>query len=59
MRLTLVPPVQADVSRRRVSFVSPIATALIGYRKGDTVRCNLPGGLRTYVIVEVWQEADL
>ncbi|RYY58209.1 MAG: hypothetical protein EOO12_17365 [Chitinophagaceae bacterium] len=39
--------------------LSPIATALIGYRKGDTVRCNLPGGPRSYVIVEVWQEGDL
>ena len=35
---------EADAAQGRISFVSPIARALIGREAGDTVRVNTPGG---------------
>ncbi|WP_165871589.1 GreA/GreB family elongation factor [Flaviaesturariibacter flavus] len=59
IRLTVVAPAKADASRRLISFVSPMAAALIGYRKGDIVSCRLPGGVRTFEIVDVQQDAGI
>jgi transcription elongation factor GreB len=42
-----------DVARRRISWRSPIGTACLGKREGDTVRVRTPSGVRTFTIVEV------
>jgi regulator of nucleoside diphosphate kinase len=44
--LTLVYPIEADSARGRISILAPIATALLGYRVGDTVEWTVPGGDR-------------
>jgi len=44
--LTLVLPSEADLSRGRVSVLAPLGTALVGYREGDTVEWDMPGGRR-------------
>ena len=44
--LTLVYPIEADSTRGRISILAPIATALLGYRVGDTVEWKVPGGVR-------------
>ena len=41
---TLVFPEQADVEQGRLSVVSPIGTAILGYAKGDTINWQTPGG---------------
>ena len=54
--LTLVGPVEADVSARRISVLAPLGTALLGYRKGDEVEWRMPGGVR-HLRIESVQEA--
>ena len=53
--LSLVSPREADVSAGRISVLAPLGTALIGYRQGDIVERDMPGGLRRLLIEEVLQ----
>lgn len=50
---TLVFPEQADVAQGRLSVVSPIGTAILGYAKGDTLVWQTPGGPRRIRIVDI------
>lgn len=43
---------EADPGNGRISVLSPLARTLIGRRVGDTVTAQLPGGRRTFDIVE-------
>jgi regulator of nucleoside diphosphate kinase len=52
---TLVAPAQADVSSGYVSVVAPLGTALLGYREGDEVEWQMPGGVRRLWIERVMQ----
>lgn len=49
----IVGDVEADVKSGRISISSPIARALIGKAKGDTVEVAAPGGSRSYEILDV------
>jgi len=49
----IVGDVEADVKQGRISISSPIARALIGKSKGDTVEVAAPGGARSYEIIDV------
>jgi transcription elongation factor GreA len=49
----IVGEMEADVKGGRISITSPIARALIGKSKGDTVEVTAPGGARSYEIVNV------
>jgi len=53
MELTLVTPEKADIKQRRISILSPIAAALIGFRKGMKVAWKVPAGLKTFRILDV------
>ena len=53
IQLTIVPPSKADIKEKRISFMSPIGTALIGYRKGQTVSWRVPAGSKTFTILDV------
>ena len=44
---------EADVSKGKISVTSPIARALIGKNKGDTVEVEAPGGVRSYKVRKV------
>ncbi len=44
---------EADIKAGKISFVSPIARALIGKFIGDSVDVHTPGGIKTYEIVDV------
>ena len=50
---------EADVSKGLISFVSPIAKALIGKKKGDRVEVKLPRGVETIEIQGVFESYDL
>ena len=50
---TLVFPEQADVAQGRLSVVSPIGTAILGYAKGDVIAWPTPGGPRKIQIVDI------
>jgi transcription elongation factor GreA len=46
----IVGDMEADVKSGKVSISSPIARALIGKRKGDSVQVVTPGGGKSYEI---------
>ena len=52
-RLKLVYPQQADISRGCVSILAPIGTALLGYKKGDIVKWDVPSGKKRFLIKEI------
>ena len=49
----IVGDVESDAKKGRISLSSPIARALIGKTKGDTVEVAAPGGARSYEILKV------
>ena len=49
----IVGEIEADVKEGRLSIMSPMARALIGKSKGDTVEVVTPGGGRSYEILKV------
>lgn len=49
----LVGDAEADASAGRISISSPIARALIGKSKGDSVEVTTPGGSRAYEILNI------
>ena len=52
-RYQIVGEHEADVKRGKVSVTSPIARAMIGKEKGDTVEVNTPSGVKAYEITKV------
>ncbi len=52
-KFQLVGDLEADANKGRISISSPIARALIGKSKGDTVEVAAPGGARSYEILKV------
>ena len=52
-RFTLVLPKQADMHAKKVSVLSPMGAALIGFRKDDIVEWQVPAGLKKFKITEV------
>ena len=49
----IVGEFEADVKQGKISITSPIARAIIGKRKGDSVEVATPGGGKSYEIVKV------
>ena len=49
----IVGDAEADVKQGRISISSPIARALIGKGKGDTVEVAAPGGARSYELIDI------
>jgi transcription elongation factor GreA len=52
-KFQIVGDLEADAKKGRISLSSPIARALIGKSKGDTVEVAAPGGARSYEILKV------
>lgn len=50
---SLVHPSKAKVSKNKLSVLSPIGVALLGYNVGDQVEWEMPEGLKVYKIEEV------
>jgi transcription elongation factor GreA len=53
MKFQIVGDLEADAKKGRISISSPIARALIGKSKGDTVEVAAPGGAKSYEIMKV------
>ena len=49
----LVLPSEGDLSKRKLSIMSPMGAALIGYLEGDKVPWNLPMGSEDILIEKV------
>jgi transcription elongation factor GreA len=44
---------EADISKNKISYTSPIARAIMGKSQGDSAEVNTPSGIRFYEIGEV------
>ena len=55
--ITIVGLDEVDPARRHVSWISPIAAALLKHEAGDTVTLRTPAGARQIEILEVRYEA--
>ncbi|MGB0805893.1 MAG: GreA/GreB family elongation factor [Salibacteraceae bacterium] len=51
--IQLVLPSNADLSKNRLSVMSPMGAALIGYQEGDSVLWSLPRGEEEITILKV------
>jgi transcription elongation factor GreA len=49
----LVGPDESDLDKGRISIVSPLGRALLGKKPGDELVVEVPGGKRTYELVEI------
>jgi transcription elongation factor GreA len=59
VRYWIVGSDEAEPARGKISILAPLARTLIGKRVGDTVTAQLPGGKKTFDILEVnfpWSE---
>ena len=58
-QITIVGVDEVDPQRRRVSWISPIARAVLKAREGDSIQFQTPSGLETIEILEVrYDSAD-
>ena len=48
LEYTLVYPSEADFSAGKISIVAPVGAAMIGYREGDEIEWDVPGGRRRF-----------
>jgi len=55
LSLTLVLPDKADIKNQKISILTPIGSALIGFKEGDEVEWKMPAGIKKYQILEVHQ----
>lgn len=55
---TITWPERADGGVQRISVLAPIGSALLGYREGDEVSWETPGGTRRLQVLEVEPVSD-
>jgi transcription elongation factor GreA len=53
VKYQIVGDLEANAKNGRISISSPIARALIGKSKGDSVEVTTPGGSRSYEVLKV------
>ena len=53
VEFTLVMPAHAAMQSGKVSILTPMGAALIGFRKGEEVQWRVPGGLKRFRILNV------
>ena len=58
LEASLVYPDEADWQNRRVSVLSPIGTAILGYAEGETVRWEIPSGMADIHIKKVLYQPE-
>ncbi|WP_439183330.1 nucleoside diphosphate kinase regulator [Carboxylicivirga taeanensis] len=56
--IQIVYPDQADIKKNKLSIFAPIATALLGYQKGDTIEWEVPKGTITLLIEEILYQPE-
>lgn len=55
---TLVYPEKSNLEQGRISILTAIGTAVIGYRVGDTIEWNFPSGKKTLKITEILYQPE-
>jgi regulator of nucleoside diphosphate kinase len=54
IRLQIVLPEEADLKQKKISILSPIATALLGFRETDDFTWKMPSGYKKLTILKVY-----
>lgn len=49
----IVGPEEADLLNNKISYESPLGSALLGHKKGETIKVNTPRGEIRYKIIEI------
>lgn len=57
-RYWLVFPEDADITTNKISILSPIGCALLGYRKGDKVTIPTPKGRKKLFVEEIIHQPE-
>lgn len=55
---TLVHPSESDIDANKLSVLSPIGSALLGTRVGQTIKCNTPRGPRTLRVQQLLYQPE-
>jgi regulator of nucleoside diphosphate kinase len=58
LEYTLVYPAEADFAEGKISIVAPIGAAMIGYREGDEIEWDVPGGRRRFKVEAVLYQPE-
>ena len=53
MEFTIVGETEADFSKGRLAATTPIAKALLGHSKGETVEAQVPSGVMKFEILDI------
>ena len=53
IQVIVVTPDKANIKQKKISIMSPIGRALIGFRKGQKIRWEVPAGKKTFTILDV------
>jgi len=56
--VTLVYPQDADLSENKISVLSPVGTAILGYSEGDTIEWEVPSGVTEIHILKVLYQPE-
>jgi len=56
--IQLVYPEEADIKNGKISIFAPVATALLGYRIGDTIEWKVPGGMTRLMIEAILYQPE-
>jgi regulator of nucleoside diphosphate kinase len=54
----LVFPSDANIELNKISVLAPIGTAMLGYRVGDMIEWEVPGGLKQLRIAEILYQPE-
>src|SRR5688572_29388270 len=55
---TVVLPSKANVDEGRISVLAPLGMAVLGYRSGDEIEWDVPGGRRRFLIRRVIHQPE-
>lgn len=55
---SIVFPTEANIDENKISVLAPLATAILGYRRGSTVRVQGPGRVRNLEILEILYQPE-
>lgn len=55
---SLVFPTEADFSKGKISVLAPIGTAILGYKRGDTIEWLVPSGLRRLKVDKILYQPE-
>ena len=55
---SLVFPPEADFSEGKISILAPIGTAILGYKRGDTIEWPVPSGVRRIKVAEILYQPE-